>query len=121
VTRILGLLSQEMNFHIQASANKPSEKNKVVAEGKHAKLSRASDLLTNFNQNDILKTLRLLDSVLLMFVQKHDEEAWLERKLKLLFSPMNGGPALFASLMQAYLHLAVNIFELGITDSEPAN
>jgi hypothetical protein len=47
-----------------------------------------------------------------MFVQKYDEEAWLERKLKLLFSSLNGGPSLFASLMQVYLHLAVNVFEL---------
>jgi hypothetical protein len=107
-----------MNFYIQATTNKHSDKDKAAAELKHTKLSKASDLLINTNQNDILKTLRLLDSVLFMFVQKHDEEAWLERKLKLLFSPVSGGPALFASLMQAYLHLAVNIFELGNTEPD---
>jgi hypothetical protein len=55
--------------------------------------------------------MKLLESILLMFCEKHDEEAWHARKLELLFTPVNEGPSIFASMMQVYMNIAVNLFE----------
>jgi len=51
------------------------------------------------NQTSILKAMKLLEQILLMFYEKHDEEVWHGRKLELLFAPVNDGPSIFASMM----------------------
>jgi hypothetical protein len=49
-----------------------------------------------------------------MFCEKHDEEVWHARKLELLFAPVNEGPSIFASMMQVYMNIAVNLFEFSV-------
>jgi hypothetical protein len=58
--------------------------------------------------------MKLLESILLMFCEKHDEEVWHARKLDLLFASVNGGPSIFASMMQVYMNIAVNLFEFSL-------
>jgi hypothetical protein len=60
--------------------------------------------------------MKLLESILLMFCEKHDEEAWHARKLELLFTPVNEGPSIFASMMQVYMNIAVNLFEFPVEE-----
>ena len=49
-----------------------------------------------------------------MFYEKHDEEYWHAKKLELLFNPINKGPSIFASMMQIYMNIAINLFEFSL-------
>ena len=53
-----------------------------------------------------------------MFCGKYEDEEWKQRKLELLFAPINGGPSIFVSMMQIYLNLAFNLFEFSMNNPE---
>ena len=60
----------------------------------------------------------MLDNILLVFCGKHEDEGWKERKLELLFAPINGGPSTFVSMMQIYLNLTFNMFEFSMNNPD---
>jgi hypothetical protein len=101
---------------------------KPMIDGREATLAERSDLNSNedntskanicaslscvFNWSSLLKTIRSLEFIIIMFSEKHDEEAWKQRKAQVLFTPVNGGPSLLASMVQIYLNIAVNLYAL---------
>lgn len=70
--------------------------------------------MTAKDQKTMLKTLKLLDNIFIMFAERYDTEEWKEAKLLILFQPINNGPSIFASMMQIYLNQALNLFEFSL-------
>jgi hypothetical protein len=116
---VIGLLTQEIKFFVSAIRNKV-EKSDGQDDNKkeHTKLSKASELMSSVNHKTILRTMKMLEQILLIFSEKHSEEKWLNRKMHIIFKPISNGPSIFASLMQIYLNLAFNMFELSLKAAE---
>lgn len=66
----------------------------------------------------ILNSMKMLDSILFMFNEKHVEEKWHSSKTTLLFEAQ-GGESFFASMMEMYLNIVVNMFEFSPKDQSP--
>jgi hypothetical protein len=64
------------------------------------------------DQKSVLKVMKMLERLLLVFCGKHDEEVWRERKMEILFRPITGGLSIFASMFQVYLNLTYKLFEV---------
>ena len=56
-------------------------------------------MMTAKKQSCILKTLKLLENIFVMFAERNETEAWKEVKSEILFRPVDGGPSIFASMV----------------------
>jgi len=103
IARVIGTLTQEVNLFLQASV---SQNDKVLP------------LFAANNQETLLKSLRLLDNILLVFCENEAQEWRTEKELMLFGAGVGGGPSLCAAMVQVYLNVAVNVFEFSVNNPE---
>ena len=79
IIRIIGIVSQETYLFVTKYEHDP-------AEGQYSnRLHITASLMCAKAPVSILKTMKLLEQVFLMFIQKHDKEDWHMHKLEMLF------------------------------------